>query len=69
MKNNIKTFICVCLAAAGLFSTEKASGNTSPAEDKVIMVPDATFMYAERDTCELFMDVYNPVAGSVSTLR
>ena len=69
MKNNIKTFICVCLAAAGLFSTEKASGNTSPAEDKVIMVPDATFMYAERDTCELFMDVYNPAAGSVRTFE
>ena len=33
-------------------------------ETKIIKIPDATYMYAERDTCELFMDVYKPAAGS-----
>ncbi len=31
--------------------------------------PDATYMFAERDTCNLFMDVYEPAAGSVTTLN
>ncbi len=30
--------------------------------------PDATYMFAERDTCNLFMDVYEPVSGSATTL-
>ena len=29
------------------------------------ITPDGTFMYAKRDTCDLFMDVYDPAEGSV----
>lgn len=34
------------------------------ADEKVIKLPDATYMYVQRDTCNLFMDVYNPAQGS-----
>ena len=30
------------------------------ADKKVTITPDGTYMYAQRDTCDLFMDVYNP---------
>lgn len=33
-------------------------------EDSPAICPDGTYMFAERDTCELFMDVYNPAEGS-----
>ena len=29
------------------------------------ITPDGTFMYAKRDTCDLFMDVYDPAEGSI----
>ena len=29
--------------------------------------PDGTYMYERRDTCDLFMDVYNPAKGSEQT--
>ena len=29
--------------------------------------PDGTYMYERRDTCDLFMDVYNPAEGSEET--
>lgn len=32
--------------------------------DAQTIEPDGTYMYVERDTCELFMDVYNPKRGS-----
>lgn len=35
---------------------------TAPAADKIS--PDGTYLFTERDTCELFLDVYNPVKGS-----
>ena len=28
------------------------------------ITPDGTYMYARRDTCDLFMDVYNPAPGT-----
>ena len=28
--------------------------------------PDGTYLYTKRDTCDLFMDVYNPAAGSAT---
>lgn len=31
------------------------------------LTPDGTYMYARRDTCDLFMDVYNPAKGSETT--
>ena len=39
------------------------------AEDKVIKLPDATYMYVQRDTCDLFLDVYNPAPGSERTFQ
>ncbi len=31
--------------------------------------PSGTIMYAQRDTCNLFMDVYNPAPGSVTSIE
>ena len=31
------------------------------------ILPDDTYMYEKRDTCELFLDVYEPAAGSETT--
>ncbi len=32
-----------------------------------LLSPDGTYMYERRDTCDLFMDVYNPAEGSEET--
>ena len=69
MKNSIKIFLCACAAAAGILSGKAHAAETPAADGKVIMVPDATYMYAERDTCELFMDIYEPASGSVRTFE
>ena len=69
MKNNIKIIICACIALAGMSSFEISATENPASDEKIIMIPDATYMYAERDTCELFMDVYNPAAGSVKTFE
>lgn len=31
--------------------------------------PDGTFQFAQRDTCELFLDIYEPAAGSSTTWK
>ena len=68
MKNRFSlTFICICISAASGFSIKASS--ISDVDNKTPMVPDATYMYAERDTCELYMDVYNPSAGSQRTFE
>lgn len=33
------------------------------------ITPDGTYMFVQRDTCDLFMDVYNPAAGSQTSLN
>ena len=38
---------------------------TSYAQNESIL-PDGTYMYEKRDTCELFLDVYEPTAGNTS---
>ena len=30
--------------------------------------PDGTYVFEKRDTCDLFMDVYNPAKGSETTI-
>lgn len=30
--------------------------------------PDGTYLFAKRDTCDLYLDVYNPAAGSETTI-
>lgn len=47
------------LTAAGLHS--RAAG--------AIVTPDETYMFAKRDTCELFMDIYHPAKGSQTTFN
>ena len=31
--------------------------------------PDGTYLYVERDTCELYLDVYNPAKGSQTSIN
>ena len=33
-----------------------------------VISPDGTYLYAERDTCNLFLDVYNPAKGSETSI-
>lgn len=54
MKNIL--FIPALALGAMLMSQAQADAQT--------IEPDGTYMYVERDTCELFMDVYNPKRGS-----
>ena len=34
-----------------------------------IISPDGTYLYAERDTCNLFLDIYNPTKGSKTSIN
>ncbi len=43
-------------------------GSTHGSAQNTLINPDATYMFAQRDTCDLFMDVYEPAAGSIRTL-
>ena len=56
----MKILKCI-IAAAALSAAASASAQES------IITPDGTYMYEKRDTCELFMDVYNPVESSETT--
>lgn len=33
------------------------------------ITPDGTYLYAQRDTCELYLDVYNPAKGSTTSFQ
>ena len=33
------------------------------------ITPDATYMFAQRDTCDLYMDVYDPADGSETSVN
>lgn len=33
------------------------------------VTPDATYMFAQRDTCDLYMDVYDPAEGSETSIN
>lgn len=56
MKRLATAAITASLATAAICP---AQNNTLP-----ILTPDGTYMYAHRDTCDLFMDVYEPAIGS-----
>ncbi len=43
-------------------------GSTHGVAQNALINPDATYMFAQRDTCDLFMDVYQPAAGSERTI-
>lgn len=55
-----KNLIFAALAAAALFfgSLAKADAQSGP---------DATYMYTQRDTCSLYMDIYEPAKGKTIT--
>lgn len=56
----MKILKCIIAAAA-------LSAAASAAAQESTITPDGTYMYEKRDTCELFMDVYNPAEGSETT--
>jgi predicted esterase len=51
--------VITILAAILLGASAHAQGN--------LLSPDGTYLYARRDTCDLFMDVYDPADGSEET--
>jgi acetyl esterase/lipase len=44
------------------------AGILTASAQNTILEPDGTYMYVRRDTCDLFMDVYNPAKGSETTI-
>lgn len=57
---NKKTCISIILALFfGALGTSHAQSGQ--------ITPDETYMYERRDTCDMFMDVYNPAEGSETT--
>jgi acetyl esterase/lipase len=49
---------CIMLTAAANILTAKETP----------ISPDGTYLFAERDTCDLYMDVYNPAKGSQTSI-
>jgi carboxylesterase type B len=54
------------LIAASCFILSFAMNILSAKETPIS--PDGTYLYAERDTCDLYMDVYNPAKGSKTAI-
>lgn len=52
MKKLILIAIAFCTAITAAFA------------DEPVITPDGTYMFEKRDTCDLFLDVYNPAKGS-----
>lgn len=59
MKRNILASLTILLASFTFIETASA---------EEIKGPDATYMFAQRDTCDLFMDIYSPAKNSVTTI-
>lgn len=57
MTNKRLTFLAVLTGAAFSLTSAQAQEIT----------PDGTYIYEKRDTCDLFMDVYNPAKDSETT--
>ncbi len=58
MRKNLKTlFICAAMALFCLSAEAQTRKSNVP-------VPEGTYMFAERDTCKLFMDIYEPAKGT-----
>lgn len=57
----IKKIFLIASAILMTFMEMHASGKTEP------VTPDGTYMFARRDTCDLYLDVYDPVPGSGKT--
>ena len=61
MRRKILSLIaCLIISAV---CTEMAHAKETP------ISPDGTYLYAERDTCDLYLDVYNPAKGSQTSIN
>ncbi len=58
MNNNMKKIFVLTVSSLIVSLCASAQG----------LSPDATYMFVQRDTCDLFMDVYEPASGSVTSL-
>lgn len=58
MKHILSSIVPAAAAVLLLASVPASGQEASP------LVPDATYKFAQRDTCELFLDVYNPASGT-----
>lgn len=56
-----KSLITAAIIMSGL-ATEPAN-----AQEQII-TPEGTYLYVQRDTCDLFLDVYEPSEGSETTI-
>lgn len=43
-------------------------GAATESKAQTVISPDATYLYTQRDTCDLYMDVYEPAAGSTTKI-
>ena len=55
-----KLFIIAAITMAGITCENMLAQEHS-------ITPDGTYLFVQRDTCDLFMDVYNPAEGSEDT--
>lgn len=53
---------------AAVFIATASAAAAGETEKEAAIYPDGTYMFAQRDTCELFLDVYNPAPGSITAL-
>lgn len=58
MKKFLVISFCILAFAALSLSANEPSG---------LLRPDGTYKYAQKDTCNLYMDIYNPAPGSQTT--
>lgn len=56
------------LLTAALMLISAAAAFLTHAKETPIS-PDGTYLYAERDTCDLYLDVYNPAKGSQTSIN
>ena len=59
MRLSFRTALTICVLAI--------SSLICAAQEKVI-TPSVTCTYAHRDTCDLYLDIYNPAPGSVTSI-
>lgn len=58
----MKRILAIIALAFALLSASAAPKETA-------IKPSGTYKYAQRDTCELFLDIYNPTKGSETTYK
>ena len=57
--------LIILLAAVAFMASASLMAQPKPIDYS----PSATYMFAQRDTCDLFMDVYEPSPGSETTFE